>query len=182
MPAKGGGTFQWKVSPWKSLGSKTCVLPLWQEQPFGLLFLWAICWKTLPLNLMRKPFIKEPLLAAGAWSLLAQPSWPFPGGNMALFSQTKHGLSREGAQTHCLVCTNISTWLEGSTWWCFLSLANACIFTSPSGKTALLSYGNLSLTRNFSSRLKSATITKEPNPSEFQGWGGSSQGKNCDFF
>ena len=75
---------------------------LWQEQLFGLPSLWAICWKTLPLNLMRKPFIKEPLPAVGAWSLLLS-HWP---------SQTKHGLSREVAR-HAVWCAQTFQLLTG---------------------------------------------------------------------
>ena len=100
-----------KGEPVEESGFTDLCVALWQEQPFGLLSLWAICWKTLPLNLMRKPFIKEPLPAVGAWSLLLS-HWPSLVVNMALFSQTKHGLSRE-VPRHTVWCAQTFQLLTG---------------------------------------------------------------------
>lgn len=81
------------------------------EQQFGPLCLKAAHWKALPLNLMRQPFIKEPLRAVGAWSLLftQRPSLVV---NMALFSQTKHGPSLEVAR-HPVWCAQTFRLLTG---------------------------------------------------------------------
>ena len=60
---------------------------------------------------MRQPFIKEPLPAAGAWSLLStqRPSLVV---NRALFSQTKHGPSLEVAR-HTVWCAQTLRLLTG---------------------------------------------------------------------
>lgn len=60
---------------------------------------------------MRQPFIKEPLPAVGAWSLLftQRPSLVV---NMALFSQTKHGPSLEVAR-HTVWCAQTFRLLTG---------------------------------------------------------------------
>lgn len=60
---------------------------------------------------MRQPFIKQPLPALGAWSLLLSPR-PSLVVNMALFSQTKHGPSREVAR-HTVWCAQTFRLLTG---------------------------------------------------------------------
>lgn len=150
---------------------------LWQEQLFELLYLKSTCWKALPLNLMGQPFIKEPLPAVGAWSLLftQRPSLVV---NMALFSQTKHGPSLEVAR-HTVWCAQTFRLLTGQL---TLAVSSSCFtllmcvyFYQPLWEYCP-AFWQLSLTRNFSSRLKSLTIPKAPNPLSFraQGWGGSS--------
>lgn len=129
---------------------------------------------------MRQPFIKEPLPALRAWSLLLTHR-PSPVVSRALFSQTKHRPSHEVAR-HTVWCAQTFRLLTGQlnpavSSPCSTSLMHVvflfsvCVFfTSPTGKTALF-YGNLSLTRNFSSRLKSLSIPEAPDPSEFQSSG-----------
>ena len=153
-------TFQREASPQKCTGSQTGVPPPDRRSSLGCS---TSKLKTLPLNLMRQPFIKEPLPALGAWSLLFthRPSLVV---NMALFPQTKHRPSHEvarhtvwGAQTCRLLTGQLNVAVSSP---CFASRVRVSFF-SPSGKTALF-YGNLWLTRNFSSRSKSRSIPQLP--------------------
>lgn len=100
--------FQCKASPWKCPGSQICALALTEAAVRAAL---PQSWKTLPLNLVRQPFIKEPLPALGAWSLLFthRPSLVV---NMALFSQTKHRPSHEVAR-HTVWCAQTFRLLTG---------------------------------------------------------------------
>lgn len=128
---QGGGCLSVKGNP---LGS------VWVhrlEQQFGLLYLKAACWKALPLNLMRQPFIKQPL--PGCWGLVIviHPK-AFPGGKHGTVFPDQTWTLPRGSQTHCLVCTNISTcnWTAhpGSVF-LLLYFTNVCVFLpAPLGK------------------------------------------------
>lgn len=67
--------------------------------------------KNTSTQLMRQPFIKEPLPAAGVWSLLLSHR-PFLAVNMVLFSQTKQGPSSEAVR-HTVWCAQTFQLLTG---------------------------------------------------------------------
>lgn len=128
-----GGHLPGKGSPVEGPGLTDSCANLWRKPLCST----SSMLKALPFNLVRQPCIKDPLLAAGFWSLLfiQRPSLVV---NMALFSQTKQGPSLEVAR-HTVWCAQTFWLLTGQLTLAESSLllyfTNVCVFLpAPLGK------------------------------------------------